>query len=167
MLHRFFQSKTITKWLSLRKSKSVVAVESIGSKLLWFSFMYTLEMMCRFSLHFTDQRLLDMLLTLCFGFNIELNRAGMMKCREMMFRKALLPVLEKPFSDECRTHSPNMHCFKGGDSRTNEQPGNTSVLVVARILDRCFVRFLGLVSCTPLLVIATAAKQLSWNMMYF
>lgn len=46
-----------------------------------------------------------------------------MKCREMMFRKALLPVLEKPFNDECRSHSPNMHCFKGGDSRTNEQPG--------------------------------------------
>lgn len=48
----------------------------------------------------------------------------MMKCREMMFRKALLPVLESPFDDECRSHSANMHCFKGGDSRTNEQPGN-------------------------------------------
>lgn len=48
----------------------------------------------------------------------------MLKCRDMMFRKALLPVLEKPLNDECRSHSPNMHCFKGGDSRTNEQPGN-------------------------------------------
>jgi hypothetical protein len=47
----------------------------------------------------------------------------MMKCREMMFRKALLPILESPLNDECRSHSPNMHCFKGGDSRTNEQPG--------------------------------------------
>lgn len=50
-----------------------------------------------------------------------------MKCREMMSRKALLPILEKPFNDECRSHSPNMHCFKGGDSRTNEQPGILSV----------------------------------------
>lgn len=51
------------------------------------------------------------------------NGAGMMKCREMMARKALLPVLDRPLKDECRSHSANMHCFKGGDSRTNEQPG--------------------------------------------
>jgi len=41
----------------------------------------------------------------------------------MMFRKALLPILEKPLDDQCRSNSHNMHCFKGGDSRTNEQPG--------------------------------------------
>ncbi len=46
-----------------------------------------------------------------------------MKCKDMSFRKALLPVLEKPLDDQCRSHNPNMHCFKGGDSRTNEQPG--------------------------------------------
>ena len=46
-----------------------------------------------------------------------------MKCKDMMFRKALLPILEKPLDDQCRSTSHNMHCFKGGDSRTNEQPG--------------------------------------------
>lgn len=46
-----------------------------------------------------------------------------MKCKDMMVRKALLPVLEHPLDDQCRSHNPNMHCFKGGDSRTNEQPG--------------------------------------------
>lgn len=46
-----------------------------------------------------------------------------MKCREMNYRKALLPVQEKPHDDECRSSSFNMHCFKGGDARTNEHPG--------------------------------------------
>ncbi|XP_046632725.1 peroxidase-like isoform X2 [Daphnia pulicaria] len=59
--------------------------------------------------------------------SLRLYSRGMLKCRDMMFRKALLPVLEKPLNDECRSHSPNMHCFKGGDSRTNEQPGLSSM----------------------------------------
>jgi hypothetical protein len=54
-----------------------------------------------------------------------------MKCRQMMFRKALLPVLEQPLNDECRSHSPNMHCFKGGDSRTNEQPGIVIYMMIS------------------------------------
>ena len=67
----------------------------------------------------------------------------MMKCNEMMFRKALLPVLERPFSDECRTHSPNMHCFKGGDSRTNEQPGILLLSLRYFQIEKCFVHFTG------------------------
>jgi peroxidase len=56
----------------------------------------------------------------------------------MMFRKALLPILESPLDDQCRSHSPNMHCFKGGDSRTNEQPGK--LLCGLHYIDsRCFV----------------------------
>ena len=70
---------------------------------------------------------------------------GMMKCREMMFRKALLPILESPLDDQCRSHSPNMHCFKGGDSRTNEQPGNYCAVFITLTADVLF-SFVGLYS---------------------
>ena len=40
-----------------------------------------------------------------------------------MFRKSLMPTLEEPFEDQCRSTSKSIHCFKGGDGRTNEQPG--------------------------------------------
>jgi hypothetical protein len=56
----------------------------------------------------------------------------------MMFRKALLPILESPLDDQCRSHSPNMHCFKGGDSRTNEQPGNYCAVFITLTADVLF-----------------------------
>ena len=60
---------------------------------------------------------------------------GKMKCKDMMFRKALLPILEKPFDDQCRSNSHNMHCFKSGDSRTNEQPGKIHFKTIHNLKD--------------------------------
>ena len=53
--------------------------------------------------------------------------AGKMKSTEMRSRKNLLPSEEHPLENECRSSSANLHCFKGGDSRTNEQPGLTAM----------------------------------------
>ena len=46
----------------------------------------------------------------------------------MHFRKNLLPREDHPLENECRSSSGNMHCFKGGDSRANEQPGASNFL---------------------------------------
>ena len=51
-----------------------------------------------------------------------------MKYKDMHFRKNLLPREDHPLENECRSSSGNMHCFKGGDSRANEQPGASNFL---------------------------------------
>lgn len=46
-----------------------------------------------------------------------------MKFKDLITLKSLLPALEDPLEDECNSKSKHLHCFKGGDSRANEQPG--------------------------------------------
>ena len=45
----------------------------------------------------------------------------------MRFRKPLLPALHDFLEGECRENSKNLHCFRAGDQRVNEQPGNSNI----------------------------------------
>lgn len=57
---------------------------------------------------------------------------GMLKYKPVRFRKPLLPPLEKFIEGECRQNSKNLHCFKAGDLRVNEQPGESKDLLIKK-----------------------------------
>jgi len=59
--------------------------------------------------------------------SLRLFRGGKMKFKDLFVRKALMPELLNPQEDECLSKSRNIHCFKGGDNRANEQPGLSSM----------------------------------------
>lgn len=59
--------------------------------------------------------------------SLRLFRGGKMKFKDLITLKSLLPALEDPLEDECLSKSKHIHCFKGGDSRANEQPGLSSM----------------------------------------
>jgi len=49
---------------------------------------------------------------------------GKLRYTDLHIRKPLLPPLGHERAEEaCRIRTPNLHCFKAGDSRVNEQPG--------------------------------------------
>jgi len=56
--------------------------------------------------------------------SLRLMKKGKLKYTDLHIRKPLLPALSPEHAEEeCRSRTPNLHCFKAGDDRVNEQPG--------------------------------------------
>ena len=53
--------------------------------------------------------------------------AGMLNYKPVRFRKPLLPPLDNFLEGECRENSKNLHCFRAGDLRVNEHPGENQL----------------------------------------
>ena len=59
---------------------------------------------------------------------LRLFREGKLRYTNLHIRKPLLPALDqRTASEECRISTPNLHCFRAGDGRVNEQPGLTGL----------------------------------------
>jgi len=61
---------------------------------------------------------------------LRLWEGGMLRYKPVRFRKPLLPPLETFQEGECRENSRNLHCFRSGDMRVNEQPALASLHTV-------------------------------------